>query len=282
MQTAVQSLTGGNPAPFVPPAGIVEKVICSFSGTEPSQWCPSQRSEFFVNDQLPLAKGYDLWQRATIDTWTELLASPTCSDFTEQKISINVTDPWGVKWINETDQGQTWAKNMGFKQPFFFTPDKACSESNSRPIIAITAPQDGERITTSPVILYGQVDATTNFKSYRLEYGRGRDPVDWVLLRKRDTPISDPGEIYSWDLSQIPEGLVTVRLTVYSTRDTSAEIRWTMNLAVPTPTPTPTDVPTETPTPTITLTHTATLEPTATSAPTLANTEIPALTPTPP
>jgi len=273
MQTAVQSLTGGNPAPFVAPAGIVEKVICSISGTEPSQWCPSQRSEFFVNDQLPLTKGYDLWQRATIDTWTELLASPSCSDFTEQKISINVIDPWGVKWINETDQGQTWAKNMGFKQPFFFTPDKACSESNSRPIITITAPQDGERITTSPVILYGQVDATSNFKSYRLEYGRGRDPVDWVLLRKRDTPISDPGEIYSWDLSQIPEGLVTLRLTVYSTRDTSAEIRWTLDLAVPTPTPTPTDVPTETPTPTMTLTPTATLEPTATSTPTLANTE---------
>jgi penicillin-binding protein 1C len=281
MQSAVQSLTGGDPAPFVPPAGIVEKVICSFSGTESSQWCPSQRSEFFVNDQLPLAKGYDLWQRATIDTWTELLASPSCSDFSEHIISINVTDPWGVKWINETDQGQTWAKNMGFEQPFFFTPDKACIESNSRPIIAITSPQDGERITSSPVILYGQVDATSNFKSYRLEYGRGRNPVDWVLLRKRDTPISDPSEIYSWDLSEIPEGLVTVRLTVYSTRDTSAEIRWTLDLAVPTPTPTPTDVPTETPTPTMTLTPTATLDPTATSAPTLANTETPALTPTP-
>jgi len=277
MQSAIQSLTGGNPAPFVPPSGIIEKVICSISGTEPSQWCPSQRSEIFVNDQLPLAKGYDLWQRVTIDTWTELLASPSCSDFSEQRMGINVTDSWGVRWIKETDQGRAWAVDMGFKKPFFFTPEKACSQSDSRPILNITAPKNGALITTSPVILYGLVDATSDFKSYRLEYGRGRDPVDWELLRKRNVPVSSPDEIYSWDVSEIPAGLVTVRLTIFSTRDTSAEFLLTLELAVPTPTPTltetPTSTPTSTPTPTITLTPTATLEPTLT--PTLTLTLIP-------
>ncbi|MBE9524204.1 MAG: transglycosylase domain-containing protein [Chloroflexi bacterium] len=283
MKSAVQSLTGGNPTPFVPPTGIVEKVICSISGTEPSQWCPSHRSEFFVNDQLPLVKGFDIWQRATIDTWTELLASPSCSEFIDHKISINVTDPWGVKWIKETNQGKTWAEKMGFKKPIFFTPEKACRDSDSRPVLAIIAPRDGERITTSPVILYGQVDATSNFESYRLEYGHGRDPVDWTLLRKRDTPIGDPDEIYSWDVSQIPEGVVTIRLIMFSTRDTSAEFRMTLDLAVPTPTPTPTFTPTETPTPTITLTPTATFQPTATSTSTLIPTDAPTpnLTPSP-
>ena len=86
MQTAIQQLTGGNPSAFVKPAGIVERVVCSASGTEPSQWCPDQTSEIFAADQLPLAKGYDLWQKATIDTWTGLLASPACDDFTDTKI----------------------------------------------------------------------------------------------------------------------------------------------------------------------------------------------------
>ncbi|HEX9091525.1 MAG TPA: transglycosylase domain-containing protein, partial [Anaerolineales bacterium] len=44
MKFAVQQLTGGNPTPFVKPSGIVDRVICSVSGTEPSQWCPNQRS----------------------------------------------------------------------------------------------------------------------------------------------------------------------------------------------------------------------------------------------
>ena len=281
MQSVVQDLTNGNPSPFVPPAGIVEKVICSISGTEPSQWCPSQRSEFFVNDQLPLIRGYDLWQRATIDSWTGLLASPACSEFIEQKIGINVTDPWGVKWIKNSDQGKKWAEDMGFKQPIFFTPEKACSEFDSRPILTITTPQDGELITTSPLILYGQVDATSDFKSYRLEYGLGHEPVDWILLRKRDIPISEPDEIYNWDVSKIPEGVVTLRLTIFSTRDTFAELRMSLDMAVPTPTPTPTSTPTETPTPTITLTPTATFQLTDTVTSTPIPTETLILTVTP-
>ncbi|MEA2008833.1 MAG: transglycosylase domain-containing protein, partial [Chloroflexota bacterium] len=36
MQTAIQQLTGGNPSSFVKPAGVVERVICAVSGTEPS------------------------------------------------------------------------------------------------------------------------------------------------------------------------------------------------------------------------------------------------------
>jgi len=279
MQSAVQSLTDGNPTSFLSPVGIVEKVICSVSGTEPSQWCPSQRSEIFVNDQLPLAKGYDLWQRATLDTWTELLASPACSDFTEQKISINVTDPWGIKWITQSDQGQTWATNMGFKKPFYFTPDKACRQSDSRPKLAITAPRNGERITTSPVIFFGLADATSEFKSYRLEYGRGADPVEWELLRKRNTPVSDPDEIYRWDVDEIPEGLVTVRLTIFSTRETSAEIRLTLKLAVPTPSPTPT--PTMTLTPTATQDLTLTPISSTTSEPPVTPILAPSDTPTP-
>ncbi|MBC8505530.1 MAG: transglycosylase domain-containing protein, partial [Chloroflexi bacterium] len=143
MQTAVQQLTGGNPTSFRPPTGIVERVICSVSGTEPSQWCPSQRSEYFVAGQPPLPPGQDLWQKANIDTWTGLLASPACKDYTDNKIGLNISDPWAVKWIKETDQGRSWAKELGFDDPIFFTPQDACAETDSRPILEINAPNDG-------------------------------------------------------------------------------------------------------------------------------------------
>ncbi|MFN2235078.1 MAG: transglycosylase domain-containing protein, partial [Anaerolineales bacterium] len=45
MQQAIQQLTGNNPSFFVKPAGVIERVICTVSGTEPSQWCPTQTSE---------------------------------------------------------------------------------------------------------------------------------------------------------------------------------------------------------------------------------------------
>ncbi len=277
MQTAVQAITGGNPTPFIPPAGIVEKVICAVSGTEPSQWCPSQRSEYFASDQLPLPKGLDLWQKANIDTWTGLLASPVCADFTETKLGLNVTDPWAIKWIKETDQGRQWARQMGFEEPFFFTPQNACSASDTRPILEITAPRNGDVITSSPLSIYGRADATANFKSYLLEWGRGDDPVDWDTLRERDLPVNPPDEIYEWDISEIKAGKITLRLSVFSTEDTYAQTTVVVDLQVPTPTPTPTETPTLTPTPTETPTPTLTFTPTATFTPSLT----PSITPSP-
>ncbi|MDZ4159633.1 MAG: transglycosylase domain-containing protein, partial [Anaerolineaceae bacterium] len=79
MQAAVPKVAGGNPSPFARPAGIVEKVICAVSGTEPSEWCPSQKSEMFVYDQPPPAKEHDLWQNIRLDTWTGMRASAYCS-----------------------------------------------------------------------------------------------------------------------------------------------------------------------------------------------------------
>jgi len=45
MQFAVPQLTGGSATAFQRPAGIVERVVCSLSGAEPSEWCPDQRTE---------------------------------------------------------------------------------------------------------------------------------------------------------------------------------------------------------------------------------------------
>ena len=276
MQTAVQHLTGGNPTSFMPPTGIVEQVICTVSGTEPSQWCPSQRSEYFVAGQPPLTKGQDLWQKANIDTWTGLLASPACKDFTDNKLGLNVSDPWALKWIKETDQGRNWARDNGFSDPIFFTPQHACAETDSRPILEINAPSDGALITSSPLTIYGRADATSNFSEFWLQWGRGNDPVDWDLLREENDPVRQADEIYQWDVSELEAGVVTLRLRVLSTEGTFAEKTISIDLQVPTPTPTPTDTPTETPTPT--LTFTPTLTPTPTFTPT--NTLIPSATST--
>ncbi len=278
MQTVVQQLTGGSPTSMLPPAGIVERVICAESGTEPSQWCPSQRREYFAADQLPLPEEEDLWQEATIDTWTELLASPECSDFTETELGLNVEDPWAVKWIKETNQGRAWAEEMGFSEPIFFTPQEECTEDDSRPILGLVSPDDGELIESSPVEIYGQVDATSNFERYKLLWGRGTDPDDWDTICKDDDPVPEPEEICSWEVDELEAGEVTLRLRLFSTEDTYAETSLQIDLQVPTPTPTPTSTYTQTATPTFT--STSTLTPTATLTPTVTETPTATLSPT--
>ena len=56
MVESANRVTGGNPTPFSRPGGIVERIICAVSGTEPSNKCPVQRSELFAADQPPLPK----------------------------------------------------------------------------------------------------------------------------------------------------------------------------------------------------------------------------------
>jgi membrane carboxypeptidase/penicillin-binding protein PbpC len=87
MQYAIQKLTDNKPAGFNKPSGIVDRVICTISGTEPSQWCPNQRSEYFAADQLPLPSSQDLWSKVVFDTWTGLRSASACPDFTKELIA---------------------------------------------------------------------------------------------------------------------------------------------------------------------------------------------------
>ncbi len=282
--SAVQQLTGGNPTRFTRPGGIVEQVICAISGTFPSKWCPKQTSELFAADQPPLPKEEDLWQKILLDTWTGLRASSACSDFVEKEFALNVTDPWAKKWIKKNPEGQTWAEEMGFLDPVKFAPNRDCQADDPRPILAFTSPEDYETITSSPLDIYGMADATEGFDSVQLEYGRGEDPVEWKTLAKGKERINRPELLYSWDLEDIPEGVITLRLTVYSTEDTYAETLLHLNLQVPTPTPTSTNTPTQTPTFTPTPTMTPTKTPKPSKTPTQTNTSTPiiehTLTPT--
>ncbi len=53
MQYAVPRLTGGAVSQFIRPGGIMDRVVCQISGTDPSDECPSQYAEVFASDQPP-------------------------------------------------------------------------------------------------------------------------------------------------------------------------------------------------------------------------------------
>lgn len=282
MQFGILDLVGNSPSDFIRPPGIVDRVICSVSGTEPSELCPDQRSEIYASDQLPLPKEYDLWSEVIIDTWTGLRASPACAEFTEEKNAINVTDQTAITWLKENASGIEWADFYGFSKPLFFAPPRECTDSDPRPKIEIVGLANGQNIQSSPLEIMGIIDATANFEEYSIFYGRGAEPDSWTPLVERvGVPVRTVSKIHEWDLKDVEPGLITLRITLYSSQDTSVTRKIQLNLAVSTPTPTPTLSPTPTETPTLTPTATETPIELPTRTPIPTDTPIPIETPTP-
>jgi penicillin-binding protein 1C len=270
MKVAVQNLTGGNPTPFNRPAGIVERAVCEISGTEPSQWCPKQRGEYFAFDQLPPSNDKDFWKEITIDTWTGLQASAACGEFIDKKVSLNISDPWAIKWIRETEQGKTWADQNGFGENPFIVPERECRIDDLHPKIVFSAFSEGQSITTSPLDIYAVIDAP-DFKDFQLSMGVGENNLDSKKLGDLiNKSAKDPTNIYSLDMNEIPTGPFTLVIRLNSTREGYYAKKF-IHLVNNVPTPTPTFTPTATFTETPTATPTATLTPT----PTLSSTPVP-------
>ena len=275
MQTAVPYESGGHPTPFNRPAGIVDKIICSESGTEPSNWCKGgQRSEVFASDQLPLPAGQDLRREVTLDTWTGLEAASGCSDFTNKEMTINVSDPWARKWF-DTKPGRTWLDNNGFPSPPVYAPTRECNNNDPHPTLQLNV-NEGDVISQPTLAIQGTADATGDFKSWRLEFGLGNDPGNWTILAQGNQPVNN-ALLFNWDLSNLPNQTITLHLYVTGANG-YAERSVHFSLALPTPTPVPTFTPVPSPTDTPTPTPTNTPTPTPMDTPTLV---IPTDTPTP-
>ncbi len=267
MTYGINVLTGGHPTPFVIPKGVEQHTICTVSGTQPSQWCPSQREEYFAADQPPLPPEDDLWKKANIDTWTNLEASPECTnDFVDEVMTINVTDDSARNWIRQNEQGQQWARDMGFDNPVF-APDHKCTAADPRPTLQFTNLADGQTITTNSLDINIVANATGGFQSWRLEWGTDPNNLS-TLYGDINTPVPTPTKVYTWDLSGMTDGTIYLRLYMSGAGGMYADKNVHLNLKLPTPTPTATPthtltptntpIPTETPTPEVTPTETPT------------------------
>ncbi len=261
MEIAVPHLTDNAPSIFTRPDGIVEKVVCVYSGTEPSEECPKTRTEIFAVDTLPPGKEDDLWKKVKLDTWTNLLASSACEGYTKDQLVLNVTDKWAKKWIEDTALGEAWLNEVGFKKPVIYIPRRECRADDPRPTLLFLGLDQRQTITSDTLDIYAVVNATKNFKDFYLEYGAGREPTKWItLVEPGGTPSEEPQKLLTWDTTKAELGIVTLRLVMRSTNNGHAEKILRLKIEVPTRTPTPTKTPKPTKTPTITPTPTGTSE----------------------
>jgi len=278
MTFAINRLTGGNPMSFVRPGGIEELTICKISGTQPSNWCPSQREEYFAAGQPPLPPEDDLWRKIRVDTWTNLEASPECTDaYIDEYIAINVVDEWARSWIRQDEGGQQWARDMGFEKTFF-VPDRRCNASDPRPHLYFVGLEDGQAITQNSLDISIVADATGGFRSWRLEWGEVGDSGNLTtLFGEIYTPVPSPTKVYTWDLTGMIDRHITLRLYMQGDGNIYADKNIRLNLSRPTPSPTPTEAPS--PTPSVTPTPPPTDFPTDYPTPTPTDTPIPSEAP---
>jgi penicillin-binding protein 1C len=247
MQVAIPKLTGNNPASFLRPQGIMDKVICAISGTEPSSHCPQQRAEIFAFDQPPLSAKDDLWKNEIIDTWSGQRASPACDQFVDERLVLNVTDAFARRWLRKEDQGQDWAKEAGFKSPIFFVPDGECTEANLRPMLEFVGLHDGDIVTTDEL----EVKLLANgsgFERYSLAFGYGNAPQEWEVLFESDKEVGQPAIVFRWKVDKLQEDKITLRLRMENKNGGYAERIIHLRIEIPEPTATPLP-PTETPLP---------------------------------
>lgn len=281
IQYAIDRYRGGTPSVLVQPSSITSEVICSLSGTRPSEKCPSQKRELYAFDQPPLSADHDLWKKMEIDTWTNKEVSLYCSEYSEEKWTLNVEDEWARKWIKDTSQGRDWAESIGFDDQIVFTPDEKCGENDSQPVIEFVGLQDGSVLRDAELKIKVRIDAHDHFKDFTLMVGEGSDPREWkVLLEKVTRSYPDGAVVYTLDLYEFEDSVITLRLFVENDMNGYAEKKINLSLYLPTPTPTITPTPTETPTPTMTPTETPTVTPEETSTATPTETPTPTATPT--
>jgi len=250
METAAPYEGGGRTTPFTRPAGIVDKTICSESGTEPSNWCKGgTRTEIFASDQPPLPASQDLRREVTLDTWTGLEAASGCSDFTNKEMTINVSDIWARKWFG-TKPGRTWLDDNNFPYPPVYAPPRECNGNDPHPTLQLNV-NDGDVISQPTLAVQGTANATGDFKSWRLEFGIGNNPGSWTVLAQSNQAV-DNGLLFNWDLSNLPSQTITLHLYVNGANG-YAERFVHFTLALPTataaPTFTPLPSPTDTPMP---------------------------------
>ncbi len=276
MEFAVPYLTNGAPTPFNRPAGIVDKIVCKLSGTEPSNSCGNQYTEIFAFDQLPLPPGKDLVRRVKLDLWTGLEASDACKGPSEDELVLNVTDKWAREWLG-TDDGRAWLEDRGLPRKPYYAPERECRADDPQPILEIKL-NEGDVITDPLLDITGSAAADEGFEKWKLEYGLGAEPASWTVLIESDKPVKN-NTLYSWDLSNEPNGIITLRLTLIGDK-TEVEKRVTLNIdlymvipptipptvtlestASPIPTETEIIIPTDTPVPSETPTETPTIVP---------------------
>jgi membrane peptidoglycan carboxypeptidase len=187
------------PGEWEPPPGISVMAVCDPSGLLPTAECPSIVSEIFLNGNEPVQQDM-LYREIQINRETGRLATIfTPPELIENRVFL-VVPP----------EAATWAAESGLPTP----PDAYDL------IFAPQAPSNAVRISQPAmfgyvrgIVLVRGAASGENFDFFRLQYGQGLNPTNWIQLGEDSNQTVQNGLLGRWDTSGL-SGLYALKLQV--------------------------------------------------------------------
>ena len=224
--TFIMAHQGRGVTPMVRPPEVVEAELCVPSGLKATELCGRKTKDIFYKDKLPTEED-TWWQRVRIDNRNGKLAAPnTPPVFVEEKVMLVL--PQSMLSTEEDRKRWTeWAAALGIA----LAPTEVSDGAGEVPGLPGTPGQPGtpggtgesnEFIAifspTAGTTVRGRVDIIARalapaFRGYRLEVGAGVSPAAWTELASSTRPVSN-GVIATWETTNLPPGIYTLRLVV--------------------------------------------------------------------
>jgi membrane peptidoglycan carboxypeptidase len=188
--------------PFERPDGLVEEYVCAISGLLPTEDCPNVVKEIFIAGTEPQVT-CNIHKAYNVNRETGKLATPnTPPELIERRVY--------AIYPSEADD---WVREANIPQPPTEYDDYGSSRASED--VAIVQPATFGYVKELVEI---QGNARNNVRFWKLDYGKGIDPGEWVQIGG-DHPYEVSGSLMEyWDVAGL-DGLYTLRLTVVGNDD---------------------------------------------------------------
>jgi hypothetical protein len=217
------------------PEGVVEASLCVPSGLKPTPLCAKTTNDLYVKDKLP--KEDDTWWRQVrVDIRTGQQAGPgTPPQYIQEAVMLVFPDEL-LKTEDDRKAAQEWAEALGISLAPSGTSGTPVPGGGGGDLSAIIfAPAAGTTVSGT-VQIVGRA-SSPNFRSYRLEYGKGTNPKDWEEIVEREVNIPN-GSLGTWNVDGLEPGTYTLRLVVIDRLQGQFSATVTIKVGAPSATPT--------------------------------------------
>ncbi len=186
-----------SPTGWTPPTGIVHLDVCDPSGLLPTAYCPVVVRETFISGTEPTTQD-SLFQPYLVNRETGKLATIlTPLDLIEERVYM-IPPPGAEAWAESEDIPSPPSEY-----------DTMYESDIEQPEINITSPESFDTIRGEVRILGNAFPAGMDF--YRLQYGRGLNPVRWTQIGQDARRLVTDGLLGTWDTTGL-NGLFTLQL----------------------------------------------------------------------
>ncbi|NOZ27920.1 MAG: PBP1A family penicillin-binding protein [Chloroflexi bacterium] len=242
-----------DPLDFPRPEGIIEAPICELSSLNFGPDCPVTRSELFIDPTIPITIGVpggEIAARPVVTDTAAMMASLDPAWTVRQVIRLAPVqgpdkpapllcttelggEPMAVIRVpedpEEAERAREWAARAGI--PAEPPPCDAQIARDMPGVVAsarITSPEAGSVITGPVAILGSAVFDPRQIQFYKVEFGYGHNPTDWITMGDvHSTPVAN-GWLETWYADALPPGPYALRVVL---------VKWDGNFLATAPVP---------------------------------------------